>query len=98
MRKTTKFTAISKSVKEAVRERDRGRCIICGKPGEPNAHFIPRSQMGKGVEENVVTLCYRCHADFDQSIRRKAYAREIERYLKSIYPGWNAESLTYRKD
>lgn len=37
-------TDIPKSVKQAVYERDGGLCIICGKNGQPNAHYIKRSQ------------------------------------------------------
>lgn len=90
-------TAIPKRVKETVRERDRGRCIICGAPGDPWCHYIPRSALGLGIPENIVTLCDKCHRDYDQTPLRTAYRRIIEDYLKRQYPDWNPEKLIYHK-
>lgn len=97
MRNSTKATNIPQSVKEAVYERDGGACVICGRPGAPNAHYIARSQMGLGIEENIVTLCPRCHKDYDQSQKREAYRKELGKYLAGIYDGWNPENLIYKK-
>ena len=94
----TKATAISKSVRCAVYERDGYRCIICGSSqGQPNAHYIARSQGGLGVEENIVTLCPCCHRDYDQSCKRKVYKNFIKSYLKNKYPEWDENKLIYRK-
>lgn len=90
-------TAIPKRVKETVRERDGGRCVICGAPGNPWCHYIPRSALGMGIPENVVTLCDRCHREYDQTPMRPAYMRIIEDYLKARYPGWSPEKLIYHK-
>ena len=90
-------TAISSAVKRAVWERDGGRCIICGAPGNPWCHYIPRSALGLGVEENIVTLCDKCHRQYDQTPLRPAYRRIIEDYLKSKYPSWNPSKLIYHK-
>lgn len=90
-------TAISSAVKRAVWERDNGRCIICGAPGNPWCHYIPRSALGLGVEENIVTLCEKCHRQYDQTTLRPAYRRIIEDYLKSKYPSWNPRNLIYHK-
>ena len=89
---------ISKVVKAKVFQRDNGRCIICGKPAAPEAHVVPRSQGGLGVEENIVTLCRDCHRRYDQSAEREAFGKAIREYLVSIYPGWNEENLIYRKE
>ena len=99
MRKRTKALDIPKRVKDRVWERDGGRCILCGETASmPNAHYIPRSQGGLGVEENVVTLCFHCHSLYDNSQPRPYLRREIEEYLKSQYPNWERKKLIYRKD
>lgn len=108
MRKETKATSISDSVRRRVAARDEFDgwpcCIICGKPAPylaPTAfscaHVIPRSEGGLGVEENIVTLCPRCHMMYDQGIDRRTTAQYIEEYLKSKYPYWDKEKLYYRR-
>jgi 5-methylcytosine-specific restriction endonuclease McrA len=93
----TKACDISAEVKEAVYERDDGLCIICNGVGAPNAHYIPRSAGGLGIEQNIVTLCHGCHYQFDQTIARSWLKRVIADYLKSCYPGWNEADLYYKK-
>lgn len=88
---------ITKQVKEAVFERDNGLCILCGRPGKPNAHFIPRSSNGLGIEQNIITLCTECHRDFDNTPRRKNLRTVIATYLKCCYPDWDETKLYYRK-
>lgn len=89
---------IPKKVKNAVWERDNHRCIICGNhQAMPNSHYIRRSQGGLGIEENVVTMCMRCHAMYDQYIDRAAMEARVESYLKSKYPGWDRSNLIYKK-
>lgn len=104
--KRSKATDISPKVKQAVWERDGGRCVICGNTHNvmPNAHFIPRSQGGLGIEENIVTLCTnltdnQCHYkyDFGSKDEREAIGGRIEDYLKSKYPNWDKEKLIYRR-
>lgn len=97
MHRMTKACKIHPLVREAVYVRDNERCIICGKPGLPNAHYIPRSHGGLGVEENIVTLCPQCHFDYDNSQKRKEYGIFIKSYLKSKYPDWDETKLIYRK-
>lgn len=98
MHRQTRSTAIPKSVKERVSERDGGKCVLCGRNnGQPNAHFIPRSAGGLGIEENILTLCPQCHADYDNSARRKEIREELREYLKSKYSEWNEENLIYKK-
>lgn len=93
----TKATEIPLKVKLNVFERDFGRCIFCGRPGAPNAHYIARSHGGLGIEENIITACARCHQEMDngkQSLRYKDVAR---RYLERHYANWSEEKLIYRK-
>lgn len=97
MQRRTKALQIPMKVKKRVYERDNGLCIWCGMPGDPVCHYIAKSQGGKGIEQNILTGCYKCHTAFDQSDQRYVY-REIARdYLMSKYPDWNEEDLYYRK-
>ena len=50
-----------------------------------------------GSEENIVTLCRKCHRDYDQSDRRDEIRAELIHYIKSKYPDWSIEKVTYRK-
>lgn len=96
--KRAKACDISKKVKDAVWERDHHRCILCGSTvAMPNAHYIPRSHGGLGVEKNVVTLCWECHREYDQTTRRKDLQVAIREYLQSKYDAWNEEDLIYRR-
>ena len=98
MNRRTKALDISRKVKEAVWERDGGHCVLCGNPNAaPNAHYIPRSQGGLGIEENVVTLCPACHDTYDNSASRWAIRDELREYLQGKYPRWDETKLTYRK-
>lgn len=97
MHRETKAKAIPQSVKRAVYERDHGVCVLCGCPGEPNAHFISRGQGGLGIEENIVTLCHNCHRLYDQTSKREWMRVTLKLYLKEHYPNWDERNLVYRK-
>ena len=96
--KRTKALEIPPEVKKAVYERDGGACIWCAKRGEPNAHYIPRSHGGLGIEENILTLCWDCHLRYDQSINRRKMGEFFKKYLQSKYPEWDEEKLIYKKE
>lgn len=103
--KRSQATDISMSVKQRVWERDGGRCVVCGcSTAMPNAHYIPRSKGGLGIEENIVTLCTsmtpnHCHERFDKGTQkeREQLRKIIKNYLKSQYKDWNEEKLIYKK-
>jgi hypothetical protein len=101
-----KAADIPQSVKRRVWDRDGGRCVFCGSSVNvmPNAHFIPRSAGGLGIEQNILTVCTRlspndCHYRFDSGseAEREAMREHARRYLKSFYPGWNEKDLYYKK-
>lgn len=93
----SKACDISAKVKKAVWERDGERCIICGThEAMPNSHYIRRSQGGLGIEENITTMCIRCHQAFD-GIARDRLKPKVAAYLKSKYPEWDEKKLIYRK-
>lgn len=97
----SKACDIPKAVKNAVWERDQHCCIFCGSPyAMPNMHYIPRSQGGLGIEQNIVTACIVCHNNYDNGndIEQRRFQKQLMiNYLKSIYPGWNEKNLIYRK-
>ena len=97
----TKKTDITRSVKTKVWERDKHKCIFCGKEVEvfyANAHFIPRSAGGLGVAKNIITACPKCHNEQDNGLNTKEYDKKAESYLKSIYgDNWSKNDLVYRK-
>ena len=92
--------AISPETKRIVFYRDNGLCVYCTAPGNPEAHFIPRAQGGLGVEQNILTLCRRCHDLYDHGTRpfREGMREYFRDYLKSKYPDWDETKLIYRKD
>lgn len=98
--KRSRACDIPMSVKKAVWERDEHRCIVCGNlSAMPNAHYIPRSQGGLGIEQNVVTLCLDCHFKYDNTVERPIYREYIKNYLKGKYGAeWNEENLVYKKE
>ena len=95
--KRTKACAIKPEVKKAVYERDHGRCIVCGRAGFPHCHYIGRAQGGLGIEQNIVTLCDTCHADYDNGKHRHEIHDILREYLQGKYPGWNEKKLIYNK-
>lgn len=97
MHKRTRACAIIKKTKLRVYERDKGRCIFCGAPGLPEAHYIPRSHGGLGIPENIVTACRPCHDKMDNSTDRQQMLQVAADYLKRLYPDWNEQSLVYDK-
>ena len=98
MNKRTKALMIPKEVKEAVFERDNYCCVYCGSPsGEPVAHYLARSQGGSGIEENILTLCYKCHRRYDQTHHRAEMKTFFKNYLKKKYRWWNEDFLVYRR-
>ena len=89
---------IPTKVKKRVWERDGQQCILCGNhEAMPNAHAIPRAQGGLGIEENVVTLCIRCHDALDHSTARKTLYAKVVAYLRGKYPDWDGIEKTYSK-
>lgn len=105
MHKRTKALRISEETKDKVWERDRGRCVWCahtgnwsGWPGLPEAHFIPRSKSGLGIEQNILTLCRPCHYAFDRGLFKDEMTTYFRKYLQSKYPDWDEKKLYYHKE
>ena len=97
-----KAVGIPPEVKKRVAERDSFDgwpcCILCGSPeGQPNAHIIPRSDNGMGIEENIVTLCWDCHRRYDNTDERDKIREELIYYIKRFYPDWSEGKVRYTK-
>lgn len=98
MSRRSRACDIPQKVRERVYYRDDCQCIICHRStGLQTAHYIPRSQGGLGIEQNLVLLCIGCHIDFDNGDKRKDYGDFIRNYLKRHYPGWDESKLKYDK-
>lgn len=108
MHRETKATSIPESVRQAVKMRDGGICVLCGSyDGQPVAHVVRRSQGGRGIEENIVTLCPACHRAYDEGTNLEKFGKGTTReslycylvaYLMGFYPGWNREDMKYKKE
>lgn len=56
------ITEISPETHALVNQRDGGRCVVCGsRLGTEQHHINPRSKLGAGSVDNLVTLCKQCH-------------------------------------
>lgn len=97
MNKRTKATSIPFKVKQEVFIRDGGRCIFCGRPGYPEAHYISRTRGGLGIPENIVTACRECHRRMDASEERPQYLKRAKEYLDILYPDFTDEMRIYKK-
>lgn len=98
MSERKKNTDIDSRSRNEVHERDRRRCVYCGRTDKPIelAHFISRTQGGKGVPQNLISLCIDCHRSFDGA-GRNDMRDFLADYLKSHYPGWNEQDQIFRK-
>ena len=97
MNARTKACAIRPEVKKRVEERDGHACIFCQKPGRGEAHVIPRSHGGLGIEQNLVTVCRPCHDLMDNTLSRSDYQQKAIEHLKAFYPGWTEDKVIYKK-
>ena len=98
MHKLTKATSIPPAVKQIVWRRDYCRCVICGSINAgPHCHFVRRSQLGLGIEENIWTGCTKCHTEFDSEGTDGPLHKIVEEHLKNKYPNWEETPLTYSK-
>lgn len=106
MHKDTKAREFDRKAKENIAERDSFDgwpcCVRCGSAAPDrlawsNAHFISRAQGGLGIPENGLTLCSRCHREYDQTTQREELRNFFREYLKSKYPDWDETKLYYKK-
>lgn len=98
--KRAKACDIPIAVKKKVFIRDEGFCVVCGRAGIPNSHYIKRSDGGLGIEQNVVCMCINCHNAYDNGKDKKKVKMihdKVKKYLKRQYKGWKEDNLYYKK-
>lgn len=109
--KYTNKLRFDKNVRQRIYERDNGGCIFChmGYMNDCTSpmlleiadimHYIPKSKMGLGIEQNGAVGCRYHHHMLDNGNKgaRQEMLERFEEYLKGIYPDWEKEKLIYRK-
>jgi predicted restriction endonuclease len=110
MNKRTKALQFSKATIQQIIERDE-ECFFCRQgyhliaPGvfayaaHDPMHVVNKSQGGLGVLQNGVLGCRYHHSLLDNGNKglRKEMEQMLMDYLKTLYPGWTEESVTYNK-
>ena len=111
MTRRTKKLQFTPVVKRKIIERDKGRCIFCDMGYHMELtegmaadiidimHFIPKSQMGLGIEQNAALGCRGHHNALDNGNKglRAEMLELFESYLRMKHPDWNKKELIYRK-
>lgn len=113
MSQYTKYLKFSKECIKTIQIRDDYTCLFCKlnyhmEQFNPNsldfiihdiAHFIPKSKLGLGIEQNGVECCRWHHHQLDNGNLglRKEMLKIMEEHLKSIYPNWDKSKLVYKK-
>lgn len=83
------LATLPERVRQAVLDRDLAQCQLCGTGGENRLqlhHVEFRSQGGKHVEDNLVTVCFRCHHDIHVG-KQDITLIEIEPGVWAAFPG-----------
>jgi 5-methylcytosine-specific restriction endonuclease McrA len=76
---------IPEEVRKAVYKRDDYKCRNCHTTKYLELHHIIfRSQGGKDIEENLVTLCNRCHR---WAHKYRDQRLKWEKWIKQMYEG-----------
>lgn len=69
----------------AVHERDDGLCVNCGRAACLFHEVIFRSQGGKRMRQNMVSLCWDCHTLEAHGPEAKVYRAKFQEYLLLCY-------------
>lgn len=113
-KKPHKYTGklrFDQKTRKRIYSRDQGTCIFCnmGYLNECTSemllgikdvmHFVPKSRMGLGVEQNGAIGCRYHHNLLDNGNKglRQDMLERFETYLRSLYPDWDKEKQVYRK-
>lgn len=98
MSNRSKACAISAKVRKKAYIRDNGECIFCGAsyPHMQIAHYIPRSQGGLGIIENVGVTCIYCHTKLDSGTNRKPMMKTFKLHLLKKHPNFKDKDRVYK--
>lgn len=104
--RATEFTA---KAREAIYERDGRQCIFCAMGYRMDEaplyeqgiiecmHYIPKSQGGRGIEQNGALGCKAHHTMFDNGKYRHEMGEIFGKYLSDHYYAWSRADLIYDK-
>lgn len=109
--KMTKHLKFSEKARKEIDRRDGGQCFFCTQMYHMECkspllyqikdimHIVPKSSLGMGIPQNGVTGCRYHHGLLDNGNKglRGEMLSMLERYLKSVYPGWCREEMKYCK-
>lgn len=110
MNKRTKKLQFSQATKKKIAERDQ-ECVFCklgysAEGADPFSiqikdpmHIINKSQGGLGIEQNGALGCRYHHNLLDNGNKglRQQMIDDLKKYMQTLYPGWDPESLVYKK-
>lgn len=111
MPKYTRKLQFSTKEKKKIMERDYGTCLFCnldfhmesttqmGYDVKDIMHFIPKSDMGLGIEQNGVVGCRYHHMLLDNGNKglRDQMLGFMKEHLQAHYKDWNEKNLRYSK-
>lgn len=76
---------LTEKIKTNVRNRDKNKCVICGKTSNLHVHhIIPRVNSGTHTMDNLVTLCGGCHRSVESGDMEVAIKNCVRRALGNI--------------
>lgn len=87
---------ISKETRRRIYARDGFRCALCdSQNGLQIHHFIHRSEGGSNQPQNLITLCWKCHAvahgttihDYPDYVDAGYIEQACAEYLGDMYAG-----------
>lgn len=73
-----------KKVCKLVDERDRHKCVICGRPDVQHHHIIFRSAGGDDLPGNLICLCPACHEIYAHGKKAKAWQGQFLEYVDDV--------------
>lgn len=82
--------------RKRIKKRDNGECQVCGAPGTQIHHVRLRSQGGRGVFTNGLTVCHTCHDKIHRDRRLIEYWQDVflQRYGEDYWKDdWDMKAV-----